>query len=187
MEIKLNCPAWYAMRTTYGREQKAVDFIINTGATAFYPTILSRRKTINGKQFSQRKSLLPNIFFLYATFEEAKIFAYDNANLPFLRFYYNRHHDGTKEPLIIPNHQIENIRIICEAQSEDTLLVPSSIESKFKVGQPVLVTGGAFEGIMGTVSRWHGQQRVGINIDGIGTIATAYVPTYFLKKINDLQ
>ena len=30
---------WYAMRTTYGREQKAYDFIVSNGGTAFLPLI----------------------------------------------------------------------------------------------------------------------------------------------------
>lgn len=34
-----NTPHWYALRTTYGREKKAYDFLTANGITAFYPTI----------------------------------------------------------------------------------------------------------------------------------------------------
>lgn len=33
-----NIPQWYALRTTYGREKKAYDYMIGKGVTAFYPT-----------------------------------------------------------------------------------------------------------------------------------------------------
>lgn len=32
-------PHWYALRTTYGREKKAYDYMTARGITAFYPTI----------------------------------------------------------------------------------------------------------------------------------------------------
>ena len=31
-------PHWYALRTTYGREKKAYDYLTAKGITAFYPT-----------------------------------------------------------------------------------------------------------------------------------------------------
>lgn len=31
-------PHWYALRTTYGREKKAYDYMTAKGITAFYPT-----------------------------------------------------------------------------------------------------------------------------------------------------
>lgn len=30
---------WYALRTTYGREKKAYDYLVAKGVSAFYPTI----------------------------------------------------------------------------------------------------------------------------------------------------
>ena len=34
-----DAPHWYALRTTYGREKKAYDYMTSKGITAFYPTI----------------------------------------------------------------------------------------------------------------------------------------------------
>lgn len=36
-----DAPHWYALRTTYGREKKAYDYMTSKGITAFYPTINS--------------------------------------------------------------------------------------------------------------------------------------------------
>ena len=59
-------PHWYALRTTYGREKKAYDYMIGKGVTAFYPT-QTKVKLINGKRKEVTESLLPNIFFAYGT------------------------------------------------------------------------------------------------------------------------
>ena len=81
-----NIPHWYTLRTTYGREKKAYDFLTANGITAFYPTI-NVVKIINGKRKNVTESRLPNIFFAYGTEEQIKSFVYDNVNLPFLRFF----------------------------------------------------------------------------------------------------
>ena len=73
---------WYAMRTTYGRERVAYDFIISRGGTAFLPTLL-KEKNINGKKKLVEVSRIPNIFFVYGTEDEVKGYAYDNDHLFF--------------------------------------------------------------------------------------------------------
>lgn len=78
-------PHWYALRTTYGREKKAYDYMTAKGITAFYPTT-NVVKLIKGKRKVVTESCLPNIFFAYGTEEQLKSFVYDNVNLPFLRF-----------------------------------------------------------------------------------------------------
>ena len=112
---------WYAMRTTYGREQKAYDFIVSNGGTAFLPTLF-QEKIINGVKKIVEVSRIPNVFFVYGTEDEVKEYAYDNAHLPFLRFYYKQHYEGVKiikEPLIVPERQILSLMILCSAEAND--------------------------------------------------------------------
>lgn len=110
---------------------------------------------------------------------------YDNVNLPYLRFYYRHMHEGariTKSPLIVPQKQIEGLKIICESEADDILYVPEEVQ-KFKEGQMVRVIDGKFKGLTGRVARYQGQQRVAIIVDGGFTMATAYLPTAFLEYI----
>ena len=177
-------PHWYALRTTYGREKKAYDYMTAKGITAFYPTT-EVVKLIKGKRKVVTESRLPNIFFAYGTEEQLKSFVYDNVNLPFLRFYYRHVHIGRrieKIPLIVPDYQMESLKIICASEAEDIILVPSDVE-KFKTGQTVRVIEGVFKGAIGKVVRFQGQQRIGIVIDGLMTVASAYVPSAFLENI----
>ena len=175
---------WYALRTTYGREKKAYDYLTAKGITAFYPTT-NVVKLIKGKRKVVTESRLPNIFFAYGTEKQIKTFVYDNVNLPYLRFYYRHFHVGRridKTPLIVPDDQLDSLRIICSADSDNTIV--SSVEvPKFEKGQLVKVIDGTFKGVIGRVARWQGQQRVAVVVDDLVTVITAYVPSAFLMKL----
>ena len=54
---------------------------------------------------------------------------------------------------------------------------------KFEKGQLVKVIDGAFKGVIGRVARWQGQQRVGVVVDELVTVVTAYIPSAFLMSI----
>ena len=175
---------WYALRVTYGREKKAYDYLVGKNIEAYYPTIKTV-KEVDGKRKTVEESRLPNIFFARGTEEEIKSFVYDNVNLPHLRFYYRHIHEGVrliKEPLIVPDYQIEGLKIICASEAEDILLIQSD-DTKFKTGQYVRVIDGGFKGVTGKVARYHGQQRVAIIIEGLLTACTAYVPSAFMEII----
>ena len=176
-------PHWYALRATYGREKKAYDYLTAKGITAFYPTT-NVVKLIKGKRKNVTESRLPNIFFAYGTEEQLKTFVYDNVNLPFLRFYYRHVHVGRrieKIPMIVPDCQMESLKIICAADADNNRVI--SRVPKFEKGQLVKVIDGAFKGVIGRVARWQGQQRVGVVVDELVTVVTAYIPNAFLMSI----
>ena len=175
---------WYALRTTYGREKKAYDYMTAKGITAFYPTT-SVVKLIKGKRKVVTVSRLPNIFFAYGTEEKIRTFVYDNVNLPFLRFYYRHIHIGRKiekTPMVVPNYQMDSLKIICAADADNTIVTLDEVP-KFEKGQLVRVVDGAFKGVIGRVARWQGQQRVGVVVDELVTVCTAYVPSAFLEIV----
>lgn len=178
-------PHWYALRVTYGRERKAYDYLIGKDVEAFYPTITTV-KVVGGKRKIVKESRIPNLFFARGTAEEIESFVYDNVNLPYLRFYYRHFHEGArivKEPLIVPDNQIESLKIICASEAEDVILVPVDVH-KFEKGQKVRIIDGVFKGVVGRVARYQGQQRVAVILEGLMTIASAYVPSAFLKPEN---
>ena len=175
-------PHWYALRCTYGREKVAYDYLVAKGITAFHPTT-NVVKLVNGKRKVVTESRLPNIFFAFSTEDQIKTFVYDNVNLPFLRFYYRHVHVGSrieKTPLIVPDYQMESLKIICAADADNTIMSFDEVP-KFEKGQLVRVIDGAFRGVVGRVARWQGQQRVGVVVEGLVTMVTAYVPSAFIE------
>ena len=175
---------WYALRTTYGRERKAYDYLTSHGVEAYLP-LLKSVKMIGGKRTTIVESRIPNIFFARGTEDELKVFVYDNVNLPFLRFYYKHIHQGNKigkEPMIVPDCQIRSLQIICNKEDSNILVLQEDVE-RFQKGEKVRVVEGGFAGVTGKVARYRGQQRVGVVIEGLLTVVTAYIPTAFLEKI----
>lgn len=78
---------------------------------------------------------------------------------------------------------MESLRIICEAEVEDILIASDNeIRMKFEEGQMVRITDGKFKGVVGRVAKYKGQLRVGVVIEGMMTVATAYVPRGFLEE-----
>lgn len=63
---------WYALRTTYGREKKAYDYLVAKGVSAFYPTI-QVMKEIRGQRKVVTESRLPNIFLLSVPKRKLKV------------------------------------------------------------------------------------------------------------------
>lgn len=176
-------PAWYALRVTYGRVKQAYDYLVDKGVEAFCPMHKVYMQS-GGKRRAVMRAVLPNIFFAFGTEAEIQSYVYDNVNLPYLRFYYRHLHEGNrirKAPLLVPEAQIETFRIICRCAEDDTFFSPDEIRL-FERGEEVRVTRGPFAGVKGRVARFKGQQRVGIYIDGVATVATAYVPNAYLEK-----
>ena len=62
--------------------------------------------------------------------------------------------------------------------------IPALAGPKGDKGTTVRVTDGTFKGVVGKVARYCGHQRVAIIIDGIVTIATTYIPSAYLEKID---
>ena len=158
--------------------------MVAKGITAFYPT-QNKIKIVKGKRQTITESLIPNIFFAYGTFDQIKSFVYDNINLPFLRFYYCHTHVGSKivkTPLVVPNYQMNGLKIICDADNANTIISLSPVP-KFDKGQLVRIIEGPFQGVIGKVARYQGQQRVAVVVDNLITVVTAYVPSSFLKVI----
>ena len=184
-KVQKSKPHWYALRATYGQESKANDYLVSKGVETYYPTIKAF-VMVNNKRKKVTQSYLLNIFFARGTEDELKQYVYDNANLPYLRFYCRRTglgDDLKHEPLIVPDRQLENLRTVLADQSGELVVVPDD-EHKFDKGATVRVIGGAFKGIEGKVARYCGHQRVAIVVDGILTIATTYIPSAYLERID---
>lgn len=176
---------WYALRTTYGRERKAYDYLVAHGVEAYLP-LLKSVKLLDGKRITVEESRIPNLFFARGTENELKVFVYDNVNLPYIRFYYRRSSVGrsiVNIPLVVPDDQMVSLKVICETDSDD-VVVTSDVVERFQKGQRVRIIDGKFKGVIGVVARYQSQQRVGVIIEGLLTVCTAYVPSAFIEILD---
>ena len=176
---------WYVFRASYGREDKAFDYIVADGTYAYIAKRYAR-KSVNGKHKKVLETLIPNLLFVYTTAEKASEYIKDTPPISFLSYYYNHFEQDENRknpPLTIPRKEMENFIIATCNQSEHLKFVTES-QCHFKGGETVEVIDGMFKGVEGRVARISGQQRVVISLTDVGLISTAYIPTAFIRHID---
>ncbi len=175
---------WYVFRASYGRENKASDYIIEDGT---YVYIAKRyvRKWVNGKQKKFLETLIKNLLFVYTTPEKAEEYIkYTPPLISFLSYYYNHFEldDNQKNPPLTVSHkEMENF-IIATCNKSEHLKFVNEEQCHFKGGETIRVIDGLFKGVEGRVARISGQQRVVVSLSQVGLVSTAYVPTAFIQK-----
>ena len=178
--------SWYVFRASYGREDKASDYIVEDG-TFVYIAKRYTLKSINSKQKKVLESLIPNLLFVYATEDKAKEYIKNTPVLSYLSFYYNHFEldeDQKNPPLTVSCKEMENF-IIATCNKSEHLKFVEEKQCHFKGGEIVRVIDGMFKGVIGRVARVSGQQRVIVTISNVGLVSTAYVPTAFIQIIDD--
>lgn len=176
---------WYVFRASYGRENKAAEEII-AGGTYAYVAKRVVKKTGPGRPKLIHKSLIPNLLFVYTTADAAETYIKNTPTLNYLTYYYNHCEENDERknpPLIIPCKEMENFIRATSCMSEHLRLVEPS-QCHYRGGETVVVTEGIFKGVMGKVARVSGQQRIIVNLTKVGMIATAYIPTAFIQRID---
>lgn len=177
---------WFVLRATYNRVQQAYEFIIRENECAYLP-MRYVEKVIKGKRKRILKPLIPNILFVYTTRERIEQFVKDTPELPFLTFYYNhfeQEYEGKNAPLTIPFQEMMNFIRLTRIDNAHIMLVDAK-QCHYKSGDIVRVMEGDFAGVEGRVARVAGQQRVVVEIEGLCTVVTAYIPSAFLKIVNE--
>ena len=174
---------WYVLRASYGREDKALDYIVADGTYGYVAKRITY-KILNGKRTKVLEHLIPNLLFVYTTEKKVHEYVMETASLSYLSFYYNHfcYIEDKNPPLVIPTSEMENF-IRATSSMNEHLMVVESNRCKFKGGERVKVIDGMFKGVEGKVARVQGQQRVIVTISNVGLIATAYVPSAFLQII----
>ena len=177
---------WFVFRASYGREDKASDFLLADG-TFTYIAKRDNFKYVNGKRRRVTEKLIPNLLFAYTTKEKAETYVKRTPELAFLTYYYNHFtvvEGQTNPPLTVSTKEMDNFILATISRNEHLLFVEPA-QCHYKSGDMVVVTDGVFKGVEGKVARVAGQQRVIVSLSEIGLISTAYIPTAFITKMKD--
>ena len=171
---------WYVLRITYNRLDKAQDSIDINKAEVYLP-LHYVVKVINGKKKRLKEPLLPNILFVYTTKDYIESVVKDPAN-DYITYYYNhfaKDNYGNNPPLTVRYSEMMNFIRLTSIDNEHIFTVEPE-HCHYKSGDIVRVTQGQFTGVVGKVVRVAGQQRVAVNVEGVCTVVTAYIPNDFM-------
>lgn len=175
---------WYVLRVTYNRISRAYDILRKAGLEVYLPMHYVQ-KIIQDKKKRVLEPLLPNIIFVYATPESITSFVKKPSHHSFINFYLNHFKQdeyGKNPPLTVGYNDMMNFINLTSVDNEHVRVVEPE-RCHYKSGDVVRVTDGDFKGVTGRVARVSGQQRVVVELEGLCLVATAYVPSGFLMKI----
>lgn len=178
---------WFVLRATYNRINAAVEKAKKNGIKTYVPMHYVQ-KVIVGKKTRILQPLLPNIFFIYTTRNQAdglvKKTLDDSSS--FIKYYLNKtlppEANGKNPPLIIPYNAMMNFIKATSTDSEHVRIVTVK-QCHYKSGDNVRVIAGDFKGVVGKVARIAGQQRIVVEVSGLCLVATAYIPSDFIELI----
>lgn len=174
---------WFVFRASYGRVDRAADYLIGDGTYAYVAKRYAL-KYIGGRRQKVLEPLIPNLLFAYTSEEKAEEYVKKTAELSFLSYYYN-HFEQTSDlrnpPLTVPEREMLNFIRATASRNEHLMFVKPS-QCHYKSGETVRVVDGLFKGVEGKVARVAGQQRVVITLSRLGLVSTAYIPTAFIEK-----
>ena len=178
---------WYVLRASYGRAQKAADIFDSKSVEYHYPKH-HVMKLVNGKKRRILEPLLPNFIFVYTTEEIMETLMKDAKINDYISYYYDHFKTdeyGKNPPLTIEYRRMMNFILVTSIDNEHTIVVGDR-PCRYKSGETVRVIDGDFKGVEGKVARVASEQRVVVEIEGLCLIATAYIPTAFIRPINSV-
>ena len=172
---------WYAIRVTYNRELKVKEDLDARGITNFVP-MQYRREERNGVMVKHLVPSIHNLIFINLTPSEMKEYKETTA-LP-IRYIMTPGARGTRKPMTVPNHQMENF-IKVAGTYEEKLIYLNPTPEDFAQGERVRIIGGQFAGAEGIFVRIKRDRRVLVSVPGLVAVATTYVHPSMIEKITD--
>ena len=179
---------WYVLRVSYGRAEKANEILKAKGIETHLP-LHTIYKEVDGKRKKQRVPLLPNFLFVHTCLSLFESLLKLYPDFHFITFYYDHFDmksDGKNPPLIVPANSMDNFIKLTSIDNEHILLI-DEINGTYKQGDYVRIIDGPFKGIEGRVTKITGQKRVIVELPGLCTVATVYIPKAFLLQLEHTE
>ena len=164
---------WYAAKVKYQTERKVKSWLDEQAIENFIPfrTVLVER---NGRKIKREKPVVPGLLFIRANYQTVCTLPVESrVKMVYLRNLENR------QLLIVPDKQMQDFMFLLDF-SESAVRIENA---NLKRGDRVRVIKGDFAGIEGELVRIKGHKRVVVRLEGLFSLATTYIPSSYLEKI----
>jgi transcription antitermination factor NusG len=174
---------WYVLYASNGKAVKVKHYLEAASIEYFFPYYYKDVKIGRSEKYEQiALPLLGNLIFaksskktLDPVLKEAKLKLAIASDL-----YYRDY--GDKRMITISEHQMSNFIAVAENGIEPVTYFSNDEVSSNK-GVRVRITGGAFVGVEGVFMRINGNRRLVVTIPNLFSVATDYLPTCYVQKI----
>ena len=176
---------WFPMRVSYQREMKVKAELDRLGLENFVPMRYKVVERQNDGDTEVRRVLVPainNLIFVRSTQERLSELKRTNDVLEPLRYMMDRTASLEHAIMTVADREMENFMRVA-SRTDDSVMFLDNETVVGKEGKRVEIMGGAFEGVTGVIRRVKRCKRVVVEIEGVASVAIAYVPARMLKEI----
>ena len=173
---------WFPMRVTYSRELKVKAELDRLEIENFVPMTYKLVNTDTGNPRCELMPAINNLIFVHSTQKIISHLKLKNQVLEPLRYMMDYIAEEKQTIMTVPDRQMENfMRVTSKTDNSVMFLDDKCVVGK--EGKHVLITGGSFEGVTGVIRRVKRCKRVVIELEGIASVAIAFVPAGLLQEI----
>lgn len=173
---------WFPMRVTYSREMKVKGELDRLGIENFVPMTYKIIYDDNEKPHRVLVPAINNLIFVHSTQKRISGLKLSNEVLEPLRYMMDHTAGKAHEIMTVPDRQMENFMRVA-TMTDDSVMFLDEKNIIGKEGKRVKIMGGAFKGVEGVIRRVKRCKRVVVELEGIASVAIAYVPAGLLKEI----
>ena len=173
---------WFPMRVTYSRELKVKAELDRLEIENFVPMTY---KLIDDDTDNPHRELVPainNLIFVRSTQERISGLKASNEVLEPLRYMMDRTASREHAIMTVGDREMENFMRVA-SRTDDSVMFLDEETVVGKEGKRVEIVGGAFEGVTGVIRRVKRCKRVVVEIEGVASVAIAFVAVGMLKEI----
>ena len=175
---------WFPMRVTYSRELKVKAELDRLEIESFIPMTY---KVVDADTDQPHRELVPainNLIFVRSTQERISYLKSSNEALEPLRYMMDYTAQQPHTIMTVPDRQMENFMRVA-SKTDDSVMFLDDDSVVGKEGKRVEIISGAFEGVTGVIRRVKRCKRVVVEIEGVASVAIAFVPAGLLKEIKE--
>ena len=175
---------WFPMRVTYSRELKMKAELDRLKIENFLPMTY---KLFDADTANPHRELVPainNLIFIRSSKDRISTLKSTNVVLQPLRYIMDRTAQQAHTIMTVPDAQMQNFMRVA-SMTDDSVMFLNDETVVGKEGKRVLITGGIFNGVTGVIRRVKRCKRVVVELDGLATVAIAFVPAILLKELEN--
>ena len=184
-EVCGNPKIWFPMRVTYGREMKVKTELDRIEIESFLPMKCRVVESRTDGTTELRRELVPaisNLIFVRSTQERITELKRTNEVLEPLRYMLDYTNGNGPVIMTVGDREMENFMRVA-SKTDDSVMFLDENTIVGKEGKRVKIMGGAFEGVEGVIRRVKRCKRVVVEIEGVASVAIAYVRAELLREI----
>ena len=176
---------WFPMRVTYGREMKVKTELDRLEIENFLPMtyrVVESRTDGTTELRRELVSAISNLIFVRSTQERITELKRTNEVLEPLRYMLDYTNGDGPVIMTVGAREMANFMRVA-SKTDDSVMFLDENTIVVKEGKRVKIMGGAFEGVEGVIRRIKRCKRVVVELEGIASVAIAYVPVGLLKEV----